>query len=92
MPKINVKQAHKLDVAEVRRRMDEVLQDLVSRYGLSTEWKGDRKVEISRTGVKGTAEITEQAVEVNLDLSFVLSPMKTKIESSLREKMASKLA
>ena len=91
MPKIHVEHPHNLDVAEVHTRMDEVLMDLVQRYDLSVDWQDERRVKMKRTGVTGTAEIKDTAVVVDLDLSFVLSPMKSKIETRLKEKMADKL-
>ena len=92
MPKVHVEHSHSMEVAEVRKRMEEVIQDLVQKYELKVDWASDRKVNMKRTGVKGYAEITDNAVIVDLDLSFVLSPMKSKIETRLKEKMASTLS
>lgn len=91
MPKIRVEHPHSMDVAEVRRRMDQALEDLKNRHDLKVTWEGDRRAKLKRTGVEGFAEIKDNSVIVDLDLSFVLSPLKSKIESRLKEKLAQNL-
>ena len=92
MPRIRVEHPHSMGVAEVRRKMEEALDDLVKRHDLKVTWEGERRAKLKRTGVEGYAEISDNAVVVDLDLSFVLSPLKSKIETRLREKLAENLA
>lgn len=91
MAKIDVTQSHSLPIEEAKLRMEKVQAELTQKYGLSFSWEGDRRVQVSGKGVKGTIQLTETQVSVNLDLSFILTPVKGKIESRLREQLVEQL-
>jgi putative polyhydroxyalkanoate system protein len=91
MPKIDLSQSHALPIAEVRRRVDEVKGELESKYGLACKWDSDTQMSVSGKGVTGTIKVQPAVVAVNLDLSFLLSPMKGKIEERLKTQLAAKL-
>jgi|AMFO01.1.fsa_nt_gi putative polyhydroxyalkanoic acid system protein len=91
MPKIEVNHAHSLEADAVKARMEAVQADLASRYGLKFDWRSDTELAVSGKGVKGTITLRPKEVAVKLDLSMLLSPMKGKIESKLRSKLAEEL-
>jgi putative polyhydroxyalkanoate system protein len=92
MPKIHVEQSHSMEISEVHNKMDSTLKGLAEKYDIDINWKNDREVSLKRRGLKGSAEIQDKRVTVDLDLSFVLAPMKGKIESRLKEKLEKELS
>ena len=91
MAHIEVTQSHALELAEVKTRMESVQAELTEKYGLAFKWESDTLVKVSGKGVKGTITCDTSKVDVKLDLSLLLRPMKGKIDSKLREALAEKL-
>ncbi|MDY0003177.1 MAG: polyhydroxyalkanoic acid system family protein [Polyangia bacterium] len=91
MAKIEVVQNHALPLPEARTRMEKVQAELTAKYGLSFQWEGEQQLKVSGKGVKGTIQLGATQVSVLLDLSLLLSPLKGKIESRLREQLTEQL-
>lgn len=91
MAKIDITQSHTLPIAEARTRMQKVQAELTEKYGLSFTWEGDSLLKVSGKGVKGTIGLSATQVSVLLDLSLILTPLKGKIESRLREQLTEQL-
>lgn len=91
MPKIFVEHPHNMEIDKVREKVDNALQSLAEKYDIKVTWENEREVSLKRSGLKGRAEIKDKSVLVDLDLSFVLSPLKGKIESRLKEKLEQEL-
>lgn len=85
MPRIEVSRSHTLDIQEARQRADRIGKELAQKYGLECSWNGDRRLAFRRTGVQGEVQLKDGSVTVQVDLSFVLSPLRTKVEQALRE-------
>ena len=91
MPKIHIEHPHSLETADVHKKMDEALKGLAAKHDIKITWKDERNVNLKSSGLKGNAEIKDSSVVVDLDLSFVLAPLKGKIEERLRSKLAKEL-
>lgn len=92
MPKLNIEQAHTLPLDEVKKRLQELADRLSAKYGIDARWVSDREASVKRTGVSGKITCSETKVTVFLDLSFVLSPLKDKVENRIREELRKSLA
>jgi putative polyhydroxyalkanoate system protein len=92
MPKLNIEHPHALPVEEVKKRLQTLADKLAEKYGISAKWTSEREAEVKRTGVSGKITCSESKVTVFLDLSFVLSPLKEKIESRVKRELESSLA
>ncbi|MFO0574891.1 MAG: polyhydroxyalkanoic acid system family protein [Polyangia bacterium] len=88
MPKLEITQSHKVSAEEAKKRLENLSQELSEKYGLSSTWKSATQAEVKRTGANGTINIEPNQVRVNLDLSFVLSPMKDTIEKKIKDELA----
>lgn len=88
MPKLEITQRHSVSAEEAKKRIQTLATELSDKYGLSSLWKSDTLAEVKRTGATGLISIEANLVKVALDLSFVLSPMKDKIESKIKEELA----
>jgi putative polyhydroxyalkanoate system protein len=87
MPKIEISKKHNFSKEEARTKVDQVANDLKDKYGLKTSWESEDLLKFSRTGAKGQISLEEGAVTVKLDLSMVLSALKTKAEQRINAKL-----
>jgi len=91
MPKLEIQQSHSLPLDEVKLRLQKLQDELAAKYGVSAGWVSDREAEVKRTGVTGKITCDESQVRIVLDLSFALTPLKSKIENRIKEKLAAAL-
>lgn len=86
MPKIAIRHAHHLSREQAHSQVEAIASELTQKYALTGGWKGD-SYEFQRTGLKGLVRIEDGRISVELDLAFVLTPLKAKIEERVREKL-----
>ena len=82
MPHIEIKKKHALGKAEARKTAEKLAESLSSEYNAKCEWVNDDLC-FSSPGVKGTLCVSDEDVEIMVDLGFMLRPLKSKIESSI---------
>lgn len=91
MPKISMHKTHSLTNDQAREKVNQLAVSLKDKYGLSGSWAGDR-FEFKRTGVSGFVKLEEKKVSVEVDLSFMLSPLKGQVEEALKQKLEKEFA
>jgi putative polyhydroxyalkanoate system protein len=95
MSTIDVRRSHTLPKDEARKRAEELARAMQQRFELVWHWEGDRILfEAPRGAAKGTrgsVEVTETEVRVQIDLPLLLRVMKAKVESKVHEKLAKAL-
>ena len=87
MPKINISRNHALPPAVLKQRLVDLGEKLQAKYQAKTSWEGDKTMNVKGPGVEGKLSIGDNKVDVNLDLGFLLSPMKGKIEEALTKEL-----
>jgi putative polyhydroxyalkanoate system protein len=92
MPKLTIEQAHALPFEEVKKRLEALADRLSAKYGIDARWVSDREAQVKRTGVTGKITCGDTKVTVFLDLSFVLSPLKDRVENRVKQELATALA
>jgi putative polyhydroxyalkanoate system protein len=92
MPKLNIEQAHALPLDEVKKRLEALAERLAAKYGIQANWVTPTEAAVKRTGVTGKITCTDSRVTVFLDLAFVLSPLKDKVENRVRTELKNVLA
>jgi putative polyhydroxyalkanoate system protein len=92
MPKLNIERAHKLPADEVKKRLDTLSAKLSQKYGLTSTWKSATEAEVKGTGATGKITCGPDKVTVFIDLSFALTPLKSKIEEKVTRELDSALA
>jgi putative polyhydroxyalkanoate system protein len=92
MPKLTITQAHALSLDQVKARLEGLANRLGAKYGIEARWTSERQATIARTGVSGVISIADDKVTVALDLSFLLSPLKDKVESRVTQELREALA
>ncbi len=92
MPKVRIEHAHSLPLPEVKKRLQTLADKLSEKYGIEAKLVSDSEADIKSTCVTGKITTTADKVTVALDLSFMLSPLKEKIETRVKEQLQKSLA
>lgn len=91
MPKISMQKNHSLTHDQARDKVDQLAASLKDKYGLTGSWSGNR-YQFKRTGVSGFVHLEDKKVTVEVDLSFVLSPLKGQVEEALKKNLDKEFA
>lgn len=92
MPKFTVERTHTLSADDAKTRLQSLADKLSEKYGLKSSWKSATLAEVKGTGASGTITCEAGKVSVMIDLSFALSPLKSKIEDKVKRELESALA
>ncbi len=88
---MKVRRDHSLGTTEARRRVDKIAADMGSRLNLSSEWRGN-DLQVKGSGVDGTIAVSEDAIEININLGFALKFMEGSIRTAIESTMDKHLA
>jgi putative polyhydroxyalkanoate system protein len=91
MPKVIVTKKHGLSVAEAQKKVDTFVDGIKKKYEINGAWSGDR-YNFTRTGASGFVRVTEGKIAVEVDLSLMLSPLKSKVEDRVRQALDKEFA
>ena len=86
MPTISIKRRHKLDPKKAHAAAQKIAKDLHKRYGIICQWDGD-KVAFDGVGVTGSMNVGKTQVSLDVQLSFLLSPVKGAIEREINSQL-----
>jgi putative polyhydroxyalkanoate system protein len=91
MATIDVRKSHALPKDEAKKRAEELAKSMQQKFDLDWRWEGDRivfeAVRGSAKGTKGTVEVSDNDVRVQIDLPFLLRMLKGTVESKVNEKL-----
>lgn len=81
--KLRLTRTHDTDADTLRRRVEALQSRLQHRYGARTEWESASTLSIGAPGVRGRLALGNDDVQVDLELSPVLRPLRRRIEQEL---------
>ena len=83
MSEIVVRRRHDLGLARAKRLAETIALRLRDDYGGAYAWRGDH-LRFERTGASGCITIEKDAFEVRVEIGFLLSPLRGRIEREIR--------
>ncbi|WP_346828746.1 polyhydroxyalkanoic acid system family protein [Pseudomonas abietaniphila] len=86
MARITVERPHALGKDKAREKAELLAEKLGDKYGIEHTWNGDT-VSLEGKGAKGTVEVEEALVRVNIELNFFLSAMSSTIQSEIERQL-----
>jgi putative polyhydroxyalkanoate system protein len=86
MPSISIKRRHRLDPKKARAVAQRIAKDLNKRYGLICQWDGDN-VAFDGVGVSGSMHVGKAQIKLDVQLSFLLAPLKGTIEREINKEL-----
>jgi putative polyhydroxyalkanoate system protein len=84
MPTITIKRRHHLDPKKAKAAAQKIANELDKRYELACAWKGD-EVSFERPGVSGSMHVGKNEVRLDVQLSFLMTPLKGSIEQAINK-------
>ena len=91
MSTIDVRRGHALPKEEARKRAEQLATSMQQRFELDWRWDGDRIVfdapRGAAKGTKGSVQVGDKEVRVQIDLPFLLRMLKGTVENKVNEKL-----
>ena len=91
MATIDIRHPHALTHEAARAKAEDLARDMKERMGIDWKWEGDHirfdAPSGTAKGTTGSVEVTTAEVRVQIDLPFMLRPMKGMVESKVRDKL-----
>jgi putative polyhydroxyalkanoate system protein len=82
MSTIVIRRKHALGLARAKRLAETIASQLQDDYGGSFSWIGD-DLRFQRTGASGSVAVTKDWFQVRVELSFLLSALRSRIEREI---------
>ena len=82
MSTIHAEHKHTLSKEEARKRAEEYVGMIADKVHADIKWAGDT-ASFKGTGFSGTAKLADNLIVLDIDLSFLLRPLKGKIEERM---------
>ena len=86
MPTIYIKRTHKLDRKKAHAAARKIAADLNKKFDLVCAWNGD-EVEFERPGISGRMHVGKSDLQLDVKLSFLMTPFKSSIEQAIRAEL-----
>ena len=86
MPSISIRRRHSLDHKKAKAAAQKIARDLGKRFGLEHEWDGDQ-VSFERPGLSGNMHVGKSELRLEVELSFLLTPLKGPIEQAIHKEL-----
>jgi len=91
MATIEISRAHTLGIEAAKQKAEQLARDMEQKLGITWSWEGERirfKADSGKAkGVKGLVAVASANVKVEIDLPFLLRPMKGMISSKVEDKL-----
>ena len=86
MATISIAKKHRLSHKKAKDAAEEIARDLKSRFALDYVWNGDR-IDFERPGVSGCMHVRKDQIQLDVSLSFLLTPIKPSIEREIHAQL-----
>jgi putative polyhydroxyalkanoate system protein len=91
MAAIDISRSHSLGLDEAKTRAEKLAEGLKSKMGLGYSWDADR-IRFkgdggAAKGVTGTMSVTDSSIRIEIDLPFMMKPMKGMISGKVNEQL-----
>ncbi|MEA3275895.1 MAG: polyhydroxyalkanoic acid system family protein [Pseudomonadota bacterium] len=90
MSKIHIRRDHQLGLTDAKSQVESLAESLKKELHADYRWKGDQLL-FQRSGASGTINVGDDFIDLDIKLGMLLSPMKGRIEDSIRSKLDSML-
>lgn len=83
---MKISRQHALGRDEAKARVERMAGELEQRFGLSSEWN-DNRLNIRGSGVQGHLLVSDNSVDLDIDLGFSLKLMESSIRTAVKQQM-----
>ncbi|MCQ8896348.1 polyhydroxyalkanoic acid system family protein [Limnobacter humi] len=91
MSDIHAHRTHNLSLDDAKKVAQKLVDQLEKEFQLESRWVGNT-LNFTRSGVKGTLDVTDKDVTLDISLGFMLKAFKSKIQSEIDKNLSSMFA
>ena len=91
MSDIHARKTHNLSLEEAKKTAQKLADQLQKEFQVDSKWQGNT-LNFTRSGVKGTLDVTEQEVVLDISLGFMLKAFKGKIQAEIDKNLGTMFA
>ena len=95
MATIDIKRSHSLGIDTAKEKAEILANGMKDKLGIVWKWDGNNirfdAPSGMANGANGTVSVSADVIRVEIDLPFLLRPMKGTVESKVKEKLDSVL-
>ena len=92
VPKLKIVKAHSVSLEEAAKRIKVLVADVAGDYPKlinTVTWSDDGLAANAKgTGFHGEFQVDERQISVNINLSFIATPFKGRVETGVTKKLA----
>jgi putative polyhydroxyalkanoate system protein len=82
MSEISIRRTHGMSLKRARSAAEQIAAELSDEFSIDYEWDGNT-LHFHRSGVTGTMIVDKKTIEILAKLSFLLRPLKSRIEREI---------
>lgn len=86
MSHIVIYRPHELSHEQARQAVETLISQLAERYEVDYHWQED-SLYFTRTGVGGQIDLEPGAIHINIQLGFLLAPIKSALEQEIQRQL-----
>jgi putative polyhydroxyalkanoate system protein len=91
MAVIRVTRKHRLSRRDLRAEIGSLANEIQEKLHARCEWDGDT-AHFSRTGASGSIKFDDEHIAVEITLGLALSPLKSRVERTINDRLDQLLA
>ena len=85
MPTVEVRHAHSLSPADCKQKVEHWTKKIERKYGLSSKWVSERRLDVSGKGVKAQVHLEDKLLAVRIELPLLMALVKPALEKMLHD-------
>jgi putative polyhydroxyalkanoate system protein len=86
MPRIHIARQHSLSQSKAKSAVSKLAANISQKFAIQTQWQGET-LQFERSGVSGEIALQPGRIDIQADLSFLLTPLKSRIEAEIENSL-----
>ncbi len=91
MAVIRITRNHRLPRADLRAQVESLAREIEDKLQARCRWEGDT-AHFSRSGASGSIKLDDEHIAVEIALGLALTPLKSRVEKTVNERLDQMLA
>lgn len=91
MAVIRIKRNHRLPRSDLRVQIESLAHEIEEKLQARCRWEGDT-AHFSRSGASGSIKLDDDEIAVEIALGLALTPLKSRVERTVNERLDQMLA
>jgi putative polyhydroxyalkanoate system protein len=85
MPTLEVRHSHSMSPEETKQKVERWTKKIERRYGLSSKWASESRLDVSGKGVKAQVHLEDKVLAIRIELPLLMAVAKPAIEKMVAD-------